>query len=136
MSPGQRRRGRKDGRDIAEVVTLVLSIIVVAVLVGGVAAVELTSDRPPALTAEIALDAVRSDDGRFYLPVTVRNDGDQAAEAVLVVVVVRIDDREVEHELLIDYLAGHGSADGVAVLGQDPRGTEVTVEVRSFLSAD
>lgn len=134
MSPG--RRQRRDGRDVAEIVTLVISIAVVAVLVAGVAAVELTSDRPPALAAEIALDDVRSDDGRFYLPVTVKNDGDQAAEAVLVVVVVRVDDREVEHELLIDYLAGHGRAEGVAVLRDDPRGSDVTVEVRSFLSAD
>lgn len=132
MSP----RKRRDGRDVAELLTLVVSIAVVAVLIAGVAAIELTSDRPPVLTAEIALDEVRSDGGRFYLPVTIRNDGDQAAEAVRVVVVHRVGDREVEHELQIDYLAGHGTADGVAVLGDDPKQGEVTVEIRSYLSAD
>lgn len=130
------RRKRRDGRDLAELVTLAVSIAVVAVLLAGVAAIELTSDRPPKLTAELALGEVRSDGGRYYLPVTVRNDGDQAAEAVRVVVVQRIGDRDVEHELQIDYLAGHGSADGVVVLTGDPRGTELTVEVRSYLSAD
>lgn len=130
------KRKRPDGRDIAEIVTLILSIAIVAVLVGGVAAIELTSHRPPALSATVALEEVRAEDGRHYLPVTVRNDGDLAAEGVRVIVVQRVGDRVVEHEIVIDYLAGRGRADGVAVLAQDPRGTEVTVEVRSFLSAD
>lgn len=124
---------RAPSRDAAEIATLVLSIAVVAALIGGVLYVQLArGDRAPAIHATAVPAEVRAEDGRYYLPVRVENVGDQAAEAVVVVVMHRRGDREVEHELVIDYLAGHGSADATAVLGEDPRRSEVTVELRSF----
>ena len=127
------RRARA-GRHVAEVVTLVVSIAVVALLVAGVLYVQVArGDRLPAIDVTVSLDEVRADGERFYLPVKIENTGDQAAEAVRVVVVQRVGERELEHELLIDYLAGRGSADATAVLTRDPRQAEVRVEVRSFL---
>lgn len=125
---------RRPGRDIAEVATLIVSIAVVAALVGGVVLVQLArGERPPAIDATASLEEVRAEGGRFYLPVEIENTGDQAAEAVVVVIVQRVGDRDVEHELVIDYLAGHGSTGATAVLAEDPRRVEVRVEVRSFL---
>jgi uncharacterized protein (TIGR02588 family) len=129
MSPRARA-----GRHVAEVVTLVVSIAVVALLVAGVLYVQVArGDRLPAIDVTVSLETVRADGERFYLPVKIENTGDQAAEAVRVVVLQRVGERELEHELLIDYLAGRGSADATAVLTRDPRQAEVRVEVRSFL---
>ena len=124
---------RKAARDVPEVVTLAISIAVVAALVAGVVYVQIGGgDQLPAIEARASLDDVRAEGGRFYLPVEIENTGDQTAEAVLVVVVQRVGDQDVEHELLIDYLAGHGTADATAVLAEDPRSAEVKIEVRSF----
>ena len=125
---------RRPGRDVAEIVTLVVSIAVVAALMGGVMYVQLArGDRLPAIEVRAVVDEVRAEGGRFYLPVEIENTGDQAAESVLIVVIQRVGEREVEHELLIDYLAGGGTADATAVLMEDPRRAGVRLEVRSFL---
>lgn len=124
---------RRAGRDTAEIVTLAISIAVVVALVGGVLYVQLArGDRLPAIDARASLEEVRVEGDRYYLPVEIENTGDQAAEDVLVIVIQRVGDEEVEHELLIDYLAGHGRADAIAVLSEDPRSAEVTIEVRSL----
>lgn len=128
MSP--RRRAK---REVSEIVTLAVSIAVVAALVGGVLYVQLArGDRLPAIEATALLEEVRVEGDRYYLPVEIENTGDQAAEDVLVIVLQRVGDEDVEHELLIDYLAGHGTADATAVLTEDPRSAEVTIEVRTF----
>ena len=125
---------RRRGRDAAEFVTLVVSIAVVAALIGGVMYVQLArGDRLPAIEVRAAVDELRAEGGRFYLPVEIENTGDQAAASVLIVVIQRVGEREVEHELLIDYLAGGGTADATAVLMEDPRRAGIRLEVRSFL---
>ncbi|HET7700632.1 MAG TPA: hypothetical protein VFM06_07175 [Candidatus Limnocylindria bacterium] len=124
---------RRPRRDIAEVVTLIVSIAVVAALVGGVIFVQLArGERPPAIEATASLGEVRTEGGRFYLPIEIGNTGDQAAEAVVVVVVQRVGERDIEHEILIDHLAGRATADATAILMEDPRRSEVRIEVRSF----
>lgn len=124
---------RRPRRDVAEIVTLVVSLAVVAALIGGVVLVQLArGERPPVLEASASLEGVRSDGTRHYLPIEVRNRGDQAAQAVVVVVVQQVGEREVEHELVIDHLAGRGSAAATAVVTADPRRSTIRVEVRSF----
>lgn len=125
---------RRPERDVAELATLVVSVAVVVALIGGVVFVQLArGERPPVLEATVSLDGTRAEGGRYYLPIEIGNRGDQAAEAVLVVVVQRAGEREVQHEFVIDYLAGHARAKGTAVLAEDPRRVRVEVEVRSFL---
>lgn len=125
---------RRPGRDVAEIATLVVSIAVVAALVGGVLYVQFArGDRLPAIDVRASVDELRAEGGRFYVPVEIENTGDQVAEAVLVVVIQRVGEREVEHEILIDYLAGGGTADATAVLMEDPRRAGIRLEVRSFL---
>ena len=125
---------RRPGRDVAEIATLVVSIAVVAALIGGVVYVQLArGDRLPAIEVRATVDELRAEGGRFYLPVEIENTGHQAAEAVLIVVIQRVGEREVEHELLIDYLAGGATANATAVLMEDPRRAGIRLEVRSFL---
>jgi len=124
---------RTAARDVPEIVTLVISIAVVAALVAGVVYLQVArGDRLPVIDAKASLDDVRAEGDRFYLVVEIENSGDQAAEAIVVVVVQRVGEQDVEHEFLIDYLAGHGTAEATAVLTEDPRRAEVKVEVRSF----
>ena len=132
MSPS-----RRVSRDVPELITLILSIAVVAALVGGVAFVQLSSgDRPPAISARASLDEVRAVAGGFELEVVVRNDGDRAAEAIRLAVVQEVDGRGSEHEIEIDFLAGGATARAMAVLRSDPRRSTVRVEVRSYQSGN
>lgn len=126
-------RKARGSRDIAEIVTLVLSIGIVAALVVGVVFVQLAGgERPPEITASGSLDGVRAAGDDFYLPVEVRNMGDQAADGIRIVVVQDVGGKAVEHELLIDHLAGGGVTRATAVLRADPRRSTVVVTVRSF----
>ncbi len=132
MSPSRRR-----SRDLPELITLILSIGIVALLVGGVVFVQLSSgDRPPAISVQASLDEVRAVAGGFELEVEVRNDGDRAAEAIRLVVVQEVEGRTSEHEIEIDFLAGGGVARATAVLRSDPRRSTVRVEVRSYQSGN
>ena len=120
-------------RDLPELITLILSIGIVAALVGGVAFVQLSSgDRPPVISAGASLDEARAVAGGFELEVEVRNDGDRAAEAIRLAVVQEVDGRGREHEIEIDFLAGGAVARATAVLRSDPRRSTVRVEVRSY----
>lgn len=130
MSPS-----RRSSRDVPEVITLILSIGIVAALVGGVAFVQLSSgDRPPVISAGASLDEVRRVAGGFLLEVEVRNDGDRAAEAIRLVVVQEAEGRTTEHEIVIDFLSGGGVARATVVLRSDPHRSTVRVEIRSYQS--
>ena len=132
MSPS-----RRSSRDLPELITLILSVGIVAALVGGVALVQLSSgDRPPVMSARASLDGVQAVGGGFQLEVEVRNDGDRAAEAIRLAVVQEVDGRSTEHEIEIDFLAGGGVARATAVLRSDPRRSTVRVEVRSYQSGN
>ncbi len=132
MSPS-----RRSSRDLPELITLVLSIGIVAALVGGVAFVQLSSgDRPPVISAGASLDEIQAVVGGFQLQVVVRNDGDRAAEAIRLVVVQEVEGRTSEHEIEIDFLAGGAVARATVILRSDPRRSTVRVEVRSFQSGN
>lgn len=132
MSPKSR-----GSRDVAEIATLVLSLGIVAALVAGVIFVQLAGgDRPPEITASASLADVRSSANGHYLPVAVRNDGDQAAVAIRLVVTQDVDGQTIDHEIEIEFLAGGAVTRATVVLSADPRTSKVVVRVRSFQTGD
>ena len=96
---------------------LALAVSGIAILaVVGVLVVEgiAAGDAPPDPRVEVHLDRARDGELGWIVPATVRNDGDQAAEAVRILATARVGGQDEESEIEIDFL---------------PEGTEVEVEI-------
>jgi uncharacterized protein (TIGR02588 family) len=121
-------RPQPRGRSRAEWVSLGISLLIVAVLVGILTVDQLRGPgREPRLTATVRREEVRQEGEAYYLPVEVTNGGDQAARDVRVRITLGppaggagAGEAEVS-ELQLDFVPGGGRAGGAAVFRQDPR---------------
>ena len=122
-------------RSIAEWVTLGISIAVVLAVVGLISLFSLRGgNAPPAIAVEPRMDALRHDEGGFYLPVVVRNEGDRTAEDVVVSAELDAGEHPTETaDFTITFLAGGDEVEGTFVFRSDPARGDLTVRVVSFL---
>ena len=119
----------RGGRTAAEWVTLVASLLVLAVVVAAIVA-QHGSKAPPAPVAVV--DAVRSVGDAHHVEVTVRNDGDDTAEDVQVLASLEVEGETTDADQVIDFLAGDEEEQLVFVFADDPADGELTVEVTGF----
>lgn len=133
---GERRR------TLPEWATLAISCLIVLGVVGSIGYnLAFNHERPPAFEVTANSDRVRESDGRYYLPVRLRNTGSRTAEEVMVRVSLapapsggaggRGGDES--SEFTIRFLGGGETADAVVVFGQDPRERGVTIDIVSYL---
>jgi uncharacterized protein (TIGR02588 family) len=134
-SHAEPRPVRERGRSAAEWTSLAISSAILAALVGTLTYLHFSGgEEPAAVEVMPRLDQVRTAGQRFYLPVEVSNRGGLTAQDVRVQVVLGAGaDRQETAELLIDFLAGGGSAKGTAVFERDPRGLPLEIVVLSYL---
>lgn len=127
-------QSRSPKRSLPEIITLVASGIVVAVLVGALVVLQVGGADEPA-SFEVSFDAggARAAAGAHYLELQVRNLGGRGAERVVVEVIQQVGDRPVVSEFVLETLAGHARERIVAVLREDPRRSPVRAEVRSYI---
>lgn len=128
--PGSGSRHTKDGGQTgAEQVTLAISVALLALLVGGLLWLELQrGDARPRITVTPHYDATYQHDERWYLPVSVRNDGDKATGTLRVALVRPIEGEEAEvADLEYVFVAGGEQVEGTAVFDEEP--TEETIDV-------
>ncbi len=109
-------------RTTAEWISLIISILLLSCLVGLIGWLWATEGDQP---AQFSLErgAVRQVGQQFYLEVTVRNDGDQAATAVEVV--GTLDDQECN--VTLDLLPGHAEQSATLIFNSDPQQAEIAV---------
>lgn len=128
--------GAHEGRNLAEWVTLAVSIAIVAGFVGAALHEEFFHREPPGAIIRVALEidqAERRGD-RFYVPFDVANDGGAPAEDVTLVFEVRQGEQVVEESTaVIPFLPSDGEEAGEVVLTFDPARLEVTARVGNFL---
>jgi uncharacterized protein (TIGR02588 family) len=107
----------------AERVTLILSFLVVAVLIG-VALIEearIEGSEPAGLIVTFATDRTFARDGNYYVPYTVTNRGVQAIDAAQVRFEMLSGDTVVQSEdLAIQFLPLDGVQSGLFVTQNDP----------------
>lgn len=121
------------GRSWAELMTLIVSILIVISVVGLMTWLYLEdSNVPPRLHAEPAMDQLRHEGDSFTLPVVVSNDGDRSAEDVAVVAELIHDDGTETAEFTLGFLAGKDKATGFVRFMNDPREGDLSVSVTSF----
>ena len=120
-------------RSPAEWITLTVSTLVLAILVGLVLYDwQLSKNIPPAFQVEIT-EATRLTEGRYYVPFTLRNTGGQIARTVQVLAELNLPDGTDEMgEQQFDFLSGKERKKGGFVFDRNPKDGELVVRVASF----
>ena len=115
---------------MAEWVTFVIAVAVVAVVVGLVAVEIPGSKAPPAPAVEVG--AIEERSGKFVVPVSVTNDGERTASDVQVIASLMIDGDEVESDATVDFLSGGEVEELEFEFDDDPADGELDVRVGGF----
>jgi uncharacterized protein (TIGR02588 family) len=128
------RRPGQGERTMAEVVTLLISILLLTAIVGGLVYVELQAGNAKAgLKVTPKFDKVYERAGAWYLPVDIENNGDLPTDAVRVDLVRPIEGEEPEiAELEFTFIAGGETVSGVAIFDQEPTKDSVEVDEISY----
>lgn len=116
-----RERAAPKRRSAAEWVSLGLSLVIVAGIVGLVVYAHLTrSDAPPVVAIQPRLDQVRAANGSFYLPVEVTNEGGQTVEALNIDLTLSGEGEGQAVQVTLPFLADGETARAVVVFGSHP----------------
>jgi uncharacterized protein (TIGR02588 family) len=123
-----------DSRSVAEWTTLGISITILITILGLVTYLYLRGDEEPAvILVEPQMQELRQDEGGYYLPVVVRNEGDPTVEEVHIQ--AELDTRTGKPEtaqFTISFLAGGEQVQGTFIFQHDPAKGELTARVISF----
>lgn len=122
-----------EARSIAEWVTLIVSVSVLAAMFAIVTYLYVAGDGDPVMIrTEAELNQIRVSDDAFHVPVTVVNDGDETAGNVQIQAELKIGDENETSEFSIMILAANDRETGIVAFSRDPRDGELTVRVASY----
>ena len=125
--------GNKKTRSLAEWITLTLSTLILAVIVGLVLYDwQLSKNLPPAFEVAL-LEPARVTEGRYYVPFTLRNTGGRIARTVQVIATLHLTNGTDETgEQQVDFLSGNERKQGGFVFEHNPQLGDLDVRVASF----
>lgn len=120
-------------RSLAEWVTFTISSLIVGGIAGLVIYAWATDgDRPPVLVVK-QTEAIREENGQFYIPFEISNTGGETAESVQVIAELEKQDKvEQVGDLQVDFLASGEQEKGAFVFAQDPRQGKLVLRVGSY----
>lgn len=127
----EQKKNTDDRRTIAEWVSLGITMLLLASVVGTVVALWVTSSDDP-VRFRISVGVGRFEEGQYYLPFTIVNDSNRTAAQVAVEGRARIDEREETATTVFSYIASQEKAEGVLILSEIKEATNVKVRVVSF----
>ena len=133
MATKQRASRRSGDQDAtaAERITFGVSLLLLLLLVGGLAALEVTrGDEPARVIVTPHFDQVEQHEGDWYLPVTIENVGDRATDVLRVELVRPVEGgvpevAELEHA----FVAGGEQVEGIAVFDEEPTKDSIETDV-------
>ncbi len=132
VQAGRASESQRPRRSTAERTTLVAILLILGALVGILAWYALQPGEDVAF--EVQVEPAQQRNGRFYVPLQVRNIGKATAEDVIVRAEIRRDGATIEEaELTFRFVAGGEAAEGVAVFAENPAQGELDVGVASYL---
>lgn len=115
-----------------EWVALAVSVLAVVGVVGFLVVDGLRDEgQPPTPVVELRHSDAYTTDHGWIVPATVTNDGDRAAEALVLRATAMVGGEEEESELTVDYLPAGTSVEVSIGFSAEPDG-EVTVQVVGF----
>jgi uncharacterized protein (TIGR02588 family) len=113
-------------RTKAEWFSLIVSILLLAAVVGAVVALWLSPSDNPA-RFRVDRGAIRNEAGQYYLPVTVTNEGDATGAQVTVEGKLKGTGGEETPATTFDFIPARSSAEVVLIFKGDPASAEVRV---------
>lgn len=120
-------------RNVVEWAVLALSVLSIGVLVGALVVEGLSESRPPDPRVELLTDQARAGAAGWIVPAEVVNDGDQAAQAVVLEASATVDGKEETSEIEIDYVPAATTVEIAFAFSAEPDG-EVTVRLVGYRS--
>lgn len=136
MASKTSRRFGNDERTPAELVTLAISILLLAGLVGGIIWLDVSGgDAPARISTDLQFEDAYESGGDWYLPVTITNDGDRATDQLEVDIVRPIEGEQPETSTLTyTFVAGGEQVEGTAVFDEEPTRDTIEVDVMAITS--
>lgn len=113
-------------RTRAEWVSLIISVLLLAAVVGAVVTLWIKSSDKPA-SFRVERGAIRSEGAHYYLPVTVINEGDSTGAQVRVEGKLKGAEREEIASTTFDFIPARSSAEGILIFAGEPASAEVRV---------
>jgi uncharacterized protein (TIGR02588 family) len=113
-------------RTAAEWVSLAISVLLLAGVIGIVVALWMTaSDKPARFRVEPG--AIRNESGPYYLSVKVINEGDKTGAQVTVEGKLKANDKEERAVTTFDFIPARSSAEGILIFASEPSSADVRV---------
>jgi uncharacterized protein (TIGR02588 family) len=118
-------------RTVAEWVSFSVACAVLLIVVALIV-VQMTGSQDPPAPIAFRHGTVRETGGRYFVPVTVVNKGDETASAVQILVELTIGGETTEGEQTVDFLAGDEEEDLTFAFDDDPADGKLVISVRGF----
>ncbi len=126
---------KPEGRTAAEWVTLVVSLVIVVLMIGAALYEHGVEDEPPGVRVAVTLDlaAAEERDGLTHVPWTVENNGQDPAEAVVILFEITAGEETVQESTAeIAFLPNGGTAKGELVTDLDLATHTISAQVVTF----
>ena len=120
-------------RNAVEWVVLAVSVVGIVVLVGTLVAAGLSAPQPANPTVELRHAEARQGAAGWIIPATIRNDGDEAAEEVLLEAATEVAGSREVSELVVQFLPAGTSVEAAFAFTAQPTGA-ISVRLVSFRS--
>lgn len=133
FSYSDKRQQQRQRILLPEWVTFLISLSILALIVGLVLHIWFTqTDGPPILQVSNT-EEIREVQGQFYVPFTVTNNGGETAESIQIIGEIK-KNGEVEEtgEQEIDFLSAGEKQEGAFIFSRDPRQGNLSVRVGSY----
>jgi len=118
-------------RNVVEWAVLAVSIAAIALLVAALILTGLNENRPADLRIELRPTEARTGEHGWLVPATVRNEGDQTAEAVVIEATATVAGEDEASEIEVAFLPAGSEQEVVFAFSAEP-GSEVTVRLVGF----
>ena len=124
---------KKHKRSLAEWVTFSIATSILSAIVGLVLYDWVTQKNDPPVLAVTRSGKIRQEQGRYYIPFSVTNQGGETAESVQVIAELRLNGNVEEMgEQQIDFLSGGETEEGAFIFDRPPDKGEVKIRVASY----
>lgn len=123
------------GRSIAEWTTLAISTAILVSIIGAITWLSFVgSEHPARIVVEPHIDRMREEETGYYVPVTVRNEGDTTVSDAIIQGELDTGVGQPETvDITISFLAGGEQINGTMVFQSDPTQGELTTGVTSYM---
>ncbi len=131
--PYTRPESRTRSRSIAERISFIVSVIIVACLVALIFYAWGTGKDSPPVLSVVTQSQIRQEDGQFYVPFTVTNQGGKTVESVQIVARLQNGgESTVWGSQQIEFLSGGESRSGAFVFDRQPQPDKLAVRATSY----